>query len=106
VIRFDNLASLTFTWDRAIRECGAASWRQFFSSVRGCEVASLHFGAVDQSLFVTIQHPGEPGTGPNSANSSFETPTSVWSDDHTPPRPSVVVVTKRRGIGSPVIGSL
>jgi hypothetical protein len=79
--------------------------RQLFSGVIGGEVASLHFGALDQSLFVSIQHPGEPGTGPNSANSSFETPTSVWPDGNTPPRPSVVVVTKNKGTGSPVIGS-
>jgi secreted PhoX family phosphatase len=79
--------------------------RQFLSGVIGGEVASLHFGALDQSLFVSIQHPGEPGTGPNSANSSFETPTSVWPDGNTPPRPSVVVVTKQRGFGSPDIGS-
>ena len=79
--------------------------RQFFSGAPGAEVASLHFGNEDLSLFVSIQHPGEPGTGPNSANSSFETPTSVWPDGHTPPRPSVVVVTKKKGKGSPVIGS-
>jgi hypothetical protein len=79
--------------------------RQFFSGVIGGEVASLRFGALDQSLFITIQHPGEPGTGPNSANSSFETPTSVWPDGNTPPRPSVVVVTKQVGKGSPVVGS-
>jgi secreted PhoX family phosphatase len=79
--------------------------RQFFSGVIGGEVASLHFGALDQSLFITIQHPGEPGTGPNSANSTFETPTSVWPDGNTPPRPSVVVVTKQVGKGSPVVGS-
>jgi secreted PhoX family phosphatase len=79
--------------------------RQFFSGAPGGEVASLHFGALDHSLFVSIQHPGEPGTGPNSANSSFESPTSVWPDGHTPPRPSVVVVTKQNGKGSPEIGT-
>lgn len=79
--------------------------RQFFSGVFGAEVASLHFGEQDHSLFVTVQHPGEPGTGPNSATSSFENPTSVWPDGNTPPRPSVVVVTKKKGNGSPVIGS-
>ena len=79
--------------------------RQFLSGVPGGEVASLHFGAQDHALFVTIQHPGEPGTGPNSANSTFETPTSVWPDGNTPPRPSVLVATKKPGNGSPVIGS-
>ena len=79
--------------------------RQFLSGIPGGEVASLHFGALDQALFVTIQHPGEPGTGPNSANSTFENPTSVWPDGNTPPRPSVVVATKKTGNGSPLIGS-
>lgn len=79
--------------------------RQFLSGIPGGEVASLHFGALDQALFVTIQHPGEPGTGPDSANSTFENPTSVWPDGNTPPRPSVVVATKKTGNGSPVIGS-
>ena len=79
--------------------------RQFFSGTFGGEVASLHFGEQDHSLFIAVQHPGEPGTGPNSGNSTFETPTSVWPDGNTPPRPSVVVVTKQKGKGSPVIGS-
>jgi secreted PhoX family phosphatase len=79
--------------------------RQFFSGTPGGEVASLHFGEQDHSLFIAVQHPGEPGTGPNSGNSSFETPTSVWPDGNTPPRPSIVVVTKQNGKGSPVIGS-
>ena len=79
--------------------------RQFLSGIPGGEVASLHFGALDQALFVTIQHPGEPGTGPDSANSTFENPTSVWPDGNTPPRPSVVVATKKTGNGSPLIGS-
>ena len=79
--------------------------RQFLSGVPGGEVASLDFGAQDHALFVTIQHPGEPGTGPSSSGSTFETPTSVWPDGNTPPRPSVVVATKKTGNGSPVIGS-
>ena len=79
--------------------------RQFLSGVPGGEVASLHFGALDEALFVTIQHPGEPGTGPNSGGSKFETPTSAWPDGTTPPRPSVVVATKKLGAGSPVIGT-
>jgi secreted PhoX family phosphatase len=78
--------------------------RQFLSGVFGAEVASLHFGADDRALFVSIQHPGEPGTGPNSRNSTFENPTSVWPDNQTPPRPSVIVITKT-GRGSPVIGT-
>jgi secreted PhoX family phosphatase len=77
--------------------------RQFMSGVIGGEVASLHFGALDHSLFASIQHPGEPGTGPGSSNSTFETPTSVWPDGSTPPRPSVIVVRKIGG--SPRIGS-
>ena len=57
--------------------------RQFLSGVVGGEVASLHFAAQDHALFVTIQHPGEPGTGPDSSGSTFETPNSVWPDGNT-----------------------
>jgi secreted PhoX family phosphatase len=78
--------------------------RQFLSGVQGGEVASLHFGVLDRALFVSIQHPGEPGTGPGSQNSTFENPTSLWPDGQTPPRPSVIVVTKSDP-GSPVIGT-
>jgi secreted PhoX family phosphatase len=70
--------------------------RQFMSSVTGCETASLAFSPNSESLFVSIQHPGE--------GSTFENPSSTFPDGSRPPRPSVVVATKTSG-GSSVIGS-
>lgn len=72
------------------------SLRQFLSSVPGCETASLVFDDRDETLFVTIQHPGE--------GSTFAAPTSHFPDGGTSvPRPSLIAVTKDRG--EPRIGS-
>jgi uncharacterized protein len=68
--------------------------RQFLSSVTGCETASLEFSPNNETLFVSIQHPGEGGT--------FDNPTSRFPDGNGIPRPSVIAVTKT---GSGVLGS-
>ncbi|RJQ12403.1 MAG: PhoX family phosphatase [Dehalococcoidia bacterium] len=67
--------------------------RQFLSGVQGCEIASLTLDDSNETLFVTIQHPGE--------GSTFESPSSRWPDGRVP-RPSLVFVTKDDGgtIGS------
>jgi hypothetical protein len=70
--------------------------RQFLSGVVACETASLELTPNNETLFVSIQHPGE--------DSSFENPSSTFPDGTTPPRPSVVAVT-RSGSGSKTIGS-
>ncbi|MFN0096460.1 MAG: PhoX family protein [Dehalococcoidia bacterium] len=67
--------------------------RQFFSGVPGGETASLCFDDRDETLFVTIQHPGE-GSALDNLSSKFP--------DAKEPRPSVVFVMKDGGgrIGS------
>ena len=70
--------------------------RQFLSSVIASETASLELTPNDETLFVSIQHPGE--------GSTFENPSSTFPDGATPPRPSVVAVT-RTGSGPRTIGS-
>jgi secreted PhoX family phosphatase len=70
--------------------------RQFLSGVVAAETASLELTPNDETLFVSIQHPGE--------GSTFENPSSTFPDGATPPRPSVVAVT-RNGSGSRTIGS-
>jgi secreted PhoX family phosphatase len=67
--------------------------KQFFSGVPGGECASLCFDDRDETLFVTIQHPGE--------DSPFDKPSSTFPD-RKQPRPSVVLVMKDGGgrIGS------
>ena len=67
--------------------------RQFFSGVPGGETASLGFDERYETLFVTIQHPGE-GSKLDALTSKFP--------DGAEPRPSVVFVMKDGGgrIGS------
>jgi uncharacterized protein len=68
--------------------------RQFLSSPFGGEVTGPEFTADNQTLFLSIQHPG---------GGTFLQPTSNWPDGPgNVPRPSVVVVTELRGR---VIGS-
>jgi secreted PhoX family phosphatase len=62
--------------------------RQFLSGVVGAEVASLALTLDDQSLFASIQHPGEGSKNLDPANLK-----SRWPDGDFP-KPSVIVVTK------------
>jgi secreted PhoX family phosphatase len=61
-------------------------WKPFFNGVPGAEVASGDLSADNETLFVSIQHPGEGGT--------VEKPISRFPDGTTTPRPSVVAVWK------------
>ncbi len=63
--------------------------RQFLSGVSGCEIASLVMNRQNNTLFVSVQHPGEGG--------SFEEPISNFPDGNGYVRPSVVAVTKAGG---------
>jgi secreted PhoX family phosphatase len=60
--------------------------RPFCSGVPGAETASGCFSADGETLFVSIQHPGEGG--------SLEQPISRWPDGSNVPRPSVVALWK------------
>lgn len=70
--------------------------RQFLSGVVGCETASLEFSDDNETLFVSIQHPGE--------GSRLQASSSTFPDGTIPPRPSVVAV-KKVSRGSKAIGS-
>lgn len=67
--------------------------RQFLSGVPGGECASLIFSDTNDTLFVSIQHPGE--------GSTLESPSSRFPDGKEP-RPTVIFVMKEDGgpIGS------
>jgi secreted PhoX family phosphatase len=70
--------------------------RAFLTGPRGAEVTGPEFTPDNESLFCSIQHPGEGGT--------MAQPVSTWPEGTAVPKPSVVVVTKStpgpRTIGS------
>ena len=65
--------------------------KQILSAVVGSEVASLAVDSPSQSMFVSIQHPGEGGT--------LTEPTSHWPTGSVA-LPAVVVVTRQDGAPS------
>ena len=83
------------------------SGRMFFRVPVGAEMCGPVFTPDDESLFVAVQHVATDGTkdyAPFGRDSTFEDPATRWPDfdANTPPRPSVVVITKDGGglIGS------
>jgi secreted PhoX family phosphatase len=62
--------------------------KQIMSSVVGSEVASLFIDSPTQSLFASIQHPGEGGT--------LTAPTSQWPTGSVA-LPAVVVISREDG---------
>ena len=73
----------------------------FFRCPHGAELQGPFFTPDTQSLFVSVQHPGEGGEGwPEFGRlSTFDDPSTRWPDfqEGMPPRPSVVVITKPGG---------
>ena len=76
--------------------------RLFFRCPVGGELCGPYFTPDSETLFLAVQHPGTDGTkdlkGFERA-STFEDPATRWPDFDAamPPRPSVVVVTKKDG---------
>ena len=71
----------------------------FFRVPIGAEMCGPMMTPDMTTMFVAVQHPGEGyGTGPNNT-STFDQPSTRWPDfkPDTPPRPSIVAITKRGG---------
>jgi secreted PhoX family phosphatase len=64
--------------------------QQFMSGPVGCEVCGCQFSPDDETLFISIQHPGEGGTTAE--------PRSHWPDGgKSQPRASVIAIRKEDG---------
>lgn len=74
----------------------------FFRTPVGGELCGPYFHENGETLFLAVQHPGTDGTKSLKGferESTFEDPATRWPDfdPKMPPRPSVVVVTKKGG---------
>ena len=74
----------------------------FFRCPVGGEMCGPYFTPDNETLFLAVQHPGTDGTKALQGferESTFDDPATRWPDfdPNMPPRPSVVVVTKRGG---------
>ena len=77
-----------------------ATSKHFFRCPSGAEMCGPYFTPDDETLFLAIQHPGEADDDdPNATPASYENPSTRWPDfrPDMPPRPAIVVVTKRGG---------
>ncbi len=78
-------------WATEVSGPNKALTKRFLRTPKGAELCGPFFTPDDQNFFVSVQHPGQ--------DTSFENPSTRWPDfsPNMPPRPSVVVITKKGG---------
>ena len=76
---------------------GTNEFKRFLTGPNGCEITGIAFTPDNKTLFINIQHPGEPGKG----DSDPQNPTAIstWPDGPQAgrPRSATVVITKDDG---------
>ncbi|MDG2242969.1 MAG: PhoX family phosphatase [Rhodospirillaceae bacterium] len=80
-------------WATEVRGTKRALTRHFFKCPVGAELTGPAFTPDGETLFCSVQHPGQGG------GSTYDKPTTRWPDFEadTPPRPSVIAITRRGG---------
>ncbi|MDX1964449.1 MAG: PhoX family phosphatase [Pirellulales bacterium] len=83
---------------------GRALTRMFFRAPTGAELTGTCFTPDGNTLFVSVQHPGDEESPQRMARSTFDEPSTRWPDfdPAIPPRPSVVAICKE---GNGMIGN-
>ncbi len=81
---------------------GRGTSKMFFRVPVGAEICGLCFTSDGRAMTVAVQHPGTDGAkeyAPFGRLPTFDDPPTRWPDfqANMPPRPSVVMVTKRDG---------
>lgn len=76
---------------------GSGEYRRFLTAPNGAEVTGIAFTSDCKTLFINIQHPGEPQKGASDPNNP--TAISQWPDNRADgrPRAATVVITKDDG---------
>ena len=74
---------------------GQLAIKHFFRAPIGAEVCGPEFTPDGRTLFLAIQHPGVDSVG----GADYDNPGTRWPDfdDGTPPRPSVLAITRKDG---------
>jgi len=77
---------------------GHATAKLFFRCPAGAELCGPLFTPDDETLFVSVQHPGEADED-DAKLATFASPATRWPDfaPPMPPRPAIVAITKRGG---------
>lgn len=76
--------------------------KMFYRNPVGAEICGPFFTPDDKALFVSVQHPAADGGEKftrSGKGSTFEDPATRWPDfdERMPPRPSVIVITRKDG---------
>lgn len=73
------------------------TFKRFLTGPKGCEITGIAFTPDNKTMFINIQHPGEPDSGVTDPNAT--TAISTWPDasGQKRPRSGTVVIQKEDG---------